>query len=110
MQPFRTLAKKERPAVAKDLNSFLDKYDKRSLSNSSFQSKPTSPAKATQRESKQNPPSKSRITTASRIPSSNKKKSMERTHTQQSLMETDIRATTVTGNFFIPKQNAVQGT
>ena len=48
MEVFRSIAKDQRPAVAKDLNSFFDKFsgnDRNALNHSSFTSKGVSPSK-----------------------------------------------------------------
>ena len=41
--PFRNLARNERPAIAKDLSNIFDKYDSAKLTNSSLVSKGVSP-------------------------------------------------------------------
>lgn len=42
---FRSIAKNQKPAVATDLNTFLDRFDKNNVSSSSFHSKGPSPSK-----------------------------------------------------------------
>lgn len=45
MEVFRNIAKDMKPVNAKDLNTFLDKFDKNNMSMSSFNSKGPSPSK-----------------------------------------------------------------
>ena len=45
MEVFRTIAKDQRPAVAKDLNNFFDKFDKNANTISSYASKGVSPSR-----------------------------------------------------------------
>ena len=48
MEVFRSIAKDQRPAVAKDLNSFFDKFernDRNTMTHSSINSKGVSPSK-----------------------------------------------------------------
>ena len=49
MEVFRSIAKDQRPAVAKDLNNFFDRFernDRNANTTSSFNSKGVSPSKA----------------------------------------------------------------
>ena len=107
---FRKIAKDQRPATAKDLNSIIDKYDKNVMSNSSFHSRGTSPSQASEKDVKQSAQAKSRVRMPVPPPSSSaKKKSLERNYTAKSLVvDEDPHAMTVTGNFFMPK-SAVEG-
>ena len=45
LEVFRTIAKDQRPVVAKDLNSLIDRFDKNLGTSSSFASKRVSPSK-----------------------------------------------------------------
>ena len=102
---FRKIAKDQRPATAKDLNTFLDKYDKNVMSNSSFHSRGVSPSRASDKDVKQSAYAKSRVKVPVPPPTSSaKKKSLERNYTAKSLVvDEDPHTMSVTGNFFVPK-------
>lgn len=106
---FRTIAKDQRPAVAKDLNILFDKLDRNAGTSSSFYSKGVSPGKASEKE----PVHKQRntLTQPPHPPSSAKKRSLSRNAPGRSFIDDqeDPHAATVTGQFFNPKQTKVEG-
>lgn len=86
LEIFRSIAKDQRPAVAKDLNTFLDKFDKNNNTVSSFASKGNSPSKISDAG---NPP-KGRLAVQQQQqppPPSAKKRSLSKNNGQKSFIE-----------------------
>lgn len=119
IETFRSIASNQKPAVQKDLNLFLDRFDRKDVTSSSFYSKGPSPNKQNEKSSI-NPKEKSRLTmtqqpqiqqVAPTPPLSAKKRSLSRNNTQKSFVEgeEDPHAATVTGTFMASKRTMVEG-
>jgi hypothetical protein len=109
---FRSIAKDQKIAVAKDLNNFLDKFDKQTRTVSSIQSKGNSPNKTAELMATL-PPTKSRVLLQQQQPpppQSAKKRSVSKYNPQKSFIEgdEDAHAVTAGNSFFLPtKSNLV---
>jgi len=109
---FRSIAKDQKIAVAKDLNTFLDKFDKQQTRTmGSIQSKGTSPNKDMIPGIPPNKSSRVLIQQQPLASQSAKKRSVSKYNPQKSFIEgeDDPHAAT-TGNFFVPvKTSLVEG-